>query len=222
MNTQQLNEYINNYEILSHISASNFITTILKNFNTGVKINNIYNKNYELMLDIGLDIYIKNYKDKVEILNKIKNIFLYSEKIIGHYLTTITRGCSTSIFKNKENILNYLIKHLKQYNKEELLFIQNKFTLTLDLSNELHFNKYKYFIELVDEKVNNQMMAEEDNEEVELNDSEYEESDCSKEESDSDYEDNSDSDNADYGGDSDNEYSTSNKNKSWWKRFIKN
>lgn len=141
MFNQNLKEYINNYEILSHISSSDFIITILKNFNPHVKITHIFNKNYELMLDIDyLNIYIKNYYDKEEIINKIRNILLYSKTIINYY----------NPYGRRSEQRIYLTQHIKQYQYMELKNNHNNFIITYDLlRDDRNFNKYRDFMEFV-------------------------------------------------------------------------
>ena len=139
MSNQYLKEYINNYEITSNISASSFIITILKKFNEGIKINNIYKEKNELMIDFSTSgshttnnytyqkeyIFIKDFYNKEEIITKIQTILRFSYTIIS-----MTYGNNS---QHNPRLFNYLTKHIKKYGKTS-----NSFNMSYNISHSIN------------------------------------------------------------------------------------
>ena len=131
MQIQNLQEYINNYEITNHINASNFILNILNHFtNNEQVINNIYHIDSELILTTyGKTFYIINYNDKEEIIENIKDL-IFNSKIVMQtlhnykfknnynptfdieYILSITNHIDMDIFTDKRGLIH--IKTNKQ------------------------------------------------------------------------------------------------------------
>lgn len=145
MEIQNLQEYINNYEITNHINASIFVLSILNHFtNNNQVINNIYYIDSELILTTyGKTFYIINYNDKEEIIENIKDLIFNSKQLMQQlnnykfngdyrppfdikYILSITKHIDMDIFTQEHKLrvktnnyqldINKLIKDYKYLN----------------------------------------------------------------------------------------------------------
>jgi len=141
MEIQNLQEYINNYEITNHINASNFILSILNYFTNNEQIiNNIYYIGSELILTTyGKTFYIKNYKDKKEIIDIVKDFILHSKCLLDivcqynngdrsnnipnmGYILSITKHMNITIFTKQNSYalnINKVVKYFQYLNIAE-------------------------------------------------------------------------------------------------------
>jgi len=127
MEIQNLQEYINNYEITNYINASIFILNILNHFTNNNKvINNMYYIDSELILTThGKTFYIINYNDKEDIMDSIKDLILNSKVLMQilhgykfqnlrnykpqfdiEYILSITNHIDMDIFTREHDIVN--------------------------------------------------------------------------------------------------------------------
>lgn len=137
MEINNLKEFINNYELNNHISASHFIIKILIYFtNNNYLIKDLYRSwdTNEIMFNLTCyhkTIYIKNFKDKNELIIHIKNILsihpLKSDKsselhILYNYLNNNNNNKYINI-KNINDITNFINNNI--YNDNYIQKIKN-------------------------------------------------------------------------------------------------